>query len=105
MGAWLGANGEAVYGAKPSSLKVDDEDVYLTEKTEGDEKNLYIFIAAPKSSITVPSVAIKDCFVLETGQVLDLTYDAGNAIIRIPASVFKDNSIVVLKAGMDGTRK
>lgn len=26
MGAWLGANGEAVYGSKPSSLKVDDQD-------------------------------------------------------------------------------
>ena len=98
MGAWLRANGEAIYGTKPSSLKVDDGDVYLTEKTVGDEKNLYIFITEPKTSVTIPSDVLKECSVLETGQVLELASKSGCTEIRIPESLFKDNSIVVLLA-------
>ena len=98
MGAWLRANGEAIYGTKPSSLKVDDGDVYLTEKTVGDEKNLYIFITEPKTSVTIPSDVLKECSVLETGQVLELESKSGCTEIRIPESLFKDNSIVVLLA-------
>ena len=98
MGAWLGANGEAVYGTEPSSLKVDDKDVYLTEKTEGDEKNLYIFITEPKVSVTIPCALSKGCCSLETGQPLDLETKEGGTVIRIPENLFKDRSIVVLKA-------
>lgn len=98
MGAWLGANGEAVYGTEPSSLKVDDKDVYLTEKTEGDEKNLYIFIAEPKVSVTIPCTLSKGCRSLETGQPLDLEANEGGTVIRIPENLFRDRSIVVLKA-------
>ena len=105
MGAWLGANGEAVYGANPSSLKVADEDVYLTEKTAGDEKILYVFLAKPKSTVTIPSVSLKDCFVLETGQGLELSSESGCTEIRIPNGVFKDNSIVVLKAYLQSDPK
>jgi len=98
MGAWLGANGEAVYGTEPSSLKVDDKDVYLTEKTEGDEKNLYIFITEPKPSVTIPCTLSKGCCSLETGQPLDLEANEGGTVIRIPENLFRDRSIVVLKA-------
>ncbi len=98
MGAWLGANGEAVYGTEPSSLKVDDKDVYLTEKTEGDEKNLYIFITEPKVSVTIPCALSKGCRSLETGQPLDLEANDGGTVIRIPENLFRDRSIVVLKA-------
>lgn len=98
MGAWLGANGEAVYGTEPSSLKVDDKDVYLTEKTEGDEKNLYIFITEPKTSVTIPCTLSKGCCSLETGQPLDLEANEGGTVIRIPENLFRDRSIVVLKA-------
>ena len=98
MGAWLGANGEAVYGTEPSSLKVDDKDVYLTEKTEGDEKNLYIFITEPKVSVTIPCALSKGCRSLETGQPLDLEANEGGTVIRIPENLFRDRSIVVLKA-------
>lgn len=98
MGAWLGANGEAVYGTEPSSLKVDDKDVYLTEKTEGDEKNLYIFITEPKVSVTIPCTLSKGCCSLETGQPLDLEANEGGTVIRIPENLFRDRSIVVLKA-------
>ncbi|MCR5017584.1 MAG: alpha-L-fucosidase [Bacteroidales bacterium] len=98
MGAWLGANGEAIYGTKPSSLKVDDGEVYLTEKTDGDEKYLYILITEPKSSVSIPSVLTKGCCALETGQVLDIASEGGCTEIRIPESLFKDSSIVVLKA-------
>lgn len=98
MGAWLGANGEAVYGTEPSSLKVDDKDVYLTEKTEGDEKNLYIFITEPKVSVTIPCALLKGCRSLETGQPLDLEANEGGTVIGIPENLFRDRSIVVLKA-------
>ncbi len=98
MGAWLGATGEAVYGAKPSSIKVDDGDVYLTEKTDGKETNLYIFITEPKPSVAIPSVRLKGCCSLETGQVLDLSGEDGYTVIRLPDNLFRDNSIVVLKA-------
>jgi alpha-L-fucosidase len=98
MGAWLGANGEAVYGTEPSSLKVDDKDVYLTEKTEGDEKNLYIFITEPKPSVTIPCTLSKGCCSLETGQPLDLEANEGGTVIGIPENLFRDRSIVVLKA-------
>jgi len=98
MGAWLGANGEAVYGTEPSSLKVDDKDVYLTEKTEVDEKNLYIFITEPKPSVTIPCTLSKGCCSLETGQPLDLEANEGGTVIGIPENLFRDRSIVVLKA-------
>lgn len=97
MGAWLGANGEAIYGTKPSSIKMDVVDVYLTEKTEGDEKYLYIFIASPRYSVTIPTVLTKGCCVLETGQVLLTHSEAGCTEIFIQ-DLFNDNSIVVLKA-------
>ena len=98
MGAWLQANGEAVYGAKPSSLKVDDSDVYLTEKTEGDETALYIFITEPKSSVTIPTVLSKGCCSLETGQPMEMITESACTEIRIPDNLFNDHSIVVLKA-------
>ena len=98
IGAWLEANGEAIYGTKPSSIKVDDGDVYLTEKKEGDERYLYLFITEPKTSVIIPSVLSEGCFALETGQTMDLTSIDGCTEIRLPESLFKDNSIVVLKA-------
>ena len=100
MGAWLGANGEAVYGTKPSSLRVDDGDVYLTEKTAGDEKNLYVFITAPRSYVTIPSDKLKECSVLETGEPLCIAGENGCTEVRIPESLFDDSSIVVLKASL-----
>jgi len=100
MGAWLGANGESVYGALPSSLKVDDGDVYLTEKADRNERNLYVFITKPKTSVNIPSVLSRGCFALETGQTLDLVSGNGYTEIHIPDNLFRDNSIVVLKAGL-----
>ncbi len=100
MGAWLGANGEAVYGTEPSSLKVDDVDVYLTEKTEEDVKSLYIFITEPKPSVTIPTTLPKGCFSLETGQPMELTAEGGSTVISIPENLFRDHSIVVLKSGL-----
>lgn len=98
MGAWLGANGEAVYGAVPSSLKVDDPDVYLTEKQEGDKRFLYVFIAEAKSSVTIPSVLSKGVSSLETGQPLECVSADGATKVSLPENLFKDKSIVVLKA-------
>ena len=98
MGAWLGANGEAVYGAVPSGLKVDDPDVYLTEKQEGEKKFLYVFIAETKPSVTIPSVLSKGVSSLETGQPLEVSAADGQTVINLPENLFKDQSIVVLKA-------
>ena len=102
MGAWLGANGEAVYGTEPSSLKVDDGNVYFTEKTIGDKKYLYIFITSPRFSVTIPSDKLKECCVLETGQPLCIVSESGYTEVRIPEGLFNDNSIVVLKANFAG---
>ncbi len=98
MGAWLGANGEAVYGAVPSGLKVDDPDVYLTEKQEGDKRFLYVFIAEAKASVTIPSMLSKGVSSLETGQPLEVSTAGGQTVINLPDNLFKDKSIVVLKA-------
>jgi alpha-L-fucosidase len=98
MGAWLGANGEAVYGAVPSGLKVDDPDVYLTEKQEGEKRFLYVFIAETKPSVTIPSVLSKGVSSLETGQPLEVSAADGQTVINLPENLFKDQSIVVLKA-------
>ena len=98
MGAWLGANGEAVYGAVPSGLKVDDPDVYLTEKQEGDKRFLYVFIAEAKASVTIPSVLSKGVSSLETGQPLECVSTDGATKVSLPENLFKDKSIVVLKA-------
>lgn len=98
MGAWLGANGEAVYGAVPSGFKVDDPDVYLTEKQEGDKRFLYVFIAEAKASVTIPSVLSKGVSSLETGQPLEVSTAGGQTVINLPENLFKDKSIVVLKA-------
>lgn len=98
MGAWLGANGEAVYGAVPSGLKVDDPDVYLTEKQEGDKRFLYVFIAEAKASVTIPSVLSKGVSSLETGQPLECVSADGATKVSLPENLFKDKSIVVLKA-------
>ena len=84
-------------GTKPSSIKMNVKDVYLTEKTEGDEKYLYIFIASPRYSVTIPTVLTKGCCVLETGQALLTHSEAGCTEIFIQ-DLFNDNSIVVLKA-------
>ena len=97
IGAWLAVNGEAVYGASPSSLKVDDADVFLTEKREGEQTTLYVFVARAMSSVTVPSAELSSCVSIETGQVLDVAVKDGCSEICIPANLFKDNSIVVLK--------
>lgn len=97
MGAWLAVNGEAVYGASPSSLKVDDADVFLTEKREGEQTTLYVFVARAMASVTVPSAELSSCVSVETGQVLDVAVKEGCSEICIPANLFKDNSIVVLK--------
>lgn len=98
MGAWLGANGEAVYGAVPSGFKVDDPDVYLTEKQEGDKRFLYVFIAEAKASVTIPSMLSKGVSSLETGQPLEVSTAGGQTVINLPENLFKDKSIVVLKA-------
>ena len=98
MGAWLGANGEAVYGAVPSGFKVDDPDVYLTEKQEGDKRFLYVFIAEAKASVTIPSMLSKGVSSLETGQPLEVSTAGGQTVIILPDNLFKDKSIVVLKA-------
>ena len=98
MGAWLGANGEAVYGSVPSGLKADDPDIYLTEKQVDQKRLLYVLIAKEKTSVTIPAVLSKGCVALETGQVMECSVEDGNTTIALPEKLFADGSIVVLKA-------
>ncbi len=97
MGAWTSVNGEAIYGTKPSDIRVDGGDVYLTQKKDGNDDVLYIFLTAVRDTVTIPCALSGTCSVLETGEEMECSKEDGNTTINIPARLFKDGSIVVLK--------
>ena len=96
MGAWLDVNGEAVFGSSPTDYKMP-EGIYTTQKETPDGKNLYIFLTSPVPTVTVPAVLSGKCEVLETGQPIDMSVVGGETVITLPESIFKDDSIVVLR--------
>lgn len=96
MGAWLSANGEAVYGASPISIQVPDG-VYLSQKTEGGKHLLYVFITKSMEQLTIPVTARGSISVLETGQPISYTQNGNAVSLSLPENLFRDSSIQVLK--------
>lgn len=99
MGAWLYANGDAVYGASPVKMEVP-EGVYLSQKNEAGSNYLYISLAQPIEKISLPipvANKIHSCEVLELGQPISFEQGSGEVSFTIPKSLYKDSSLQVLK--------
>ncbi len=103
MGAWLMANGEAVYGAKPLNIETP-EGVYVTYKVIDGKSYAYVFLTQPIKLFAL-NLNAKKAFVLETEQPVPvytdkLIFEKGEeyeATFAIPADLFRDSSIQVLK--------
>ncbi|MGM9708310.1 MAG: alpha-L-fucosidase [Prevotella sp.] len=96
MGAWMLANGEAVYGAKP--IRIDTpEGVYLSQKTLNGKHYLYISLTKPMRQLTLCVNGKGQCQVLETGRPVSYTNHGDAVCIDIPHDLFNDSSIQVLK--------
>jgi len=106
MGAWLYANGESVYGA--SHVDVDlgsDENIYLTQKIDGDQEYIYVSIVNPVEEVAIPldlTTRIRKAHILETSQ--QVTFSAGKeqTVLFIPKEARRDTSIQVVKIELDG---
>lgn len=99
MGAWMLANGEAVYGTKPIHIDAP-RGVYLSQKSQDGKNFLYVFLTKPMTQLTLPVVGTGTCTVLETGRPVSYV-NYGNAVcFNIPEDLFQDSSIQVLKLEM-----
>lgn len=96
IGAWMYANGEAVYGAKPIRLEAPSG-VYLSQKTVGGKHYLYISMTKAMSQLTLPVNGIGGCVVLESGRPVSYKNHGDAICIDVPEDLFKDSSIQVLK--------
>lgn len=99
MGAWLYANGEAVYGTYPVKIEVPEK-VYLSQKTKEGKNYLYVSLADNFESITLPvseKNTILECIVLESERPILFEQSTENSIIYIPANLYKDNSVQVIR--------
>lgn len=96
MGAWMYANGEAVYGATPIHIEVP-EGVYLSQKYEGNKHFLYIFLSSSIMQLTIPVTGTGLCTVLESGRPIEYSQYGKAVCLNIPKDLFKDSSIQVLK--------
>ncbi len=111
MGAWLLANGEAVYGAKPLDIKSLDG-VYLTQKVINGKHYAYVFLTKPIKTINLVLPTTLKASVLETGRPIEfektkvmeaerggscfLTSKDGVSL-EIPEDIFTNSSIQVIK--------
>lgn len=96
MGAWMYANGEGVYGAKPIHINAP-KGVYLSQKNEGGKNFLYAFLTKPMTQFTLPVTGTGICTVLESGRPIEYTNDGNDVCFSIPEDLFQDSSIQVLK--------
>ena len=96
MGAWMYANGEAVYGAKPIRIE-SPEGVYLSQKATGGKQYLYIFITKYMPQLVLNVNGNGQCEVLESGRPINYRNHGDAVCIDIPNNLFKDSSIQVLK--------
>jgi Alpha-L-fucosidase len=106
MGAWLYANGESVYGA--SHVDVDlgsNENIYLTQKIDGDNEYLYVSIVNPVEEVAVPlnlANRIKKAYILETNQRVEFSAGKEQTVLFIQKEARRDTSIQVVKIELDG---
>lgn len=98
MGAWLVANGDAVYGSFPVK-KETDSGVYLTQKSIDNKNYMYISISKPAGSISVSvnPAQVLSCEVLESGRPIDYLRAGDKTNFILPSDLFRDCSISVLK--------
>lgn len=99
MGAWLHANGEAVYGTQPISIPAPPH-VYLTQKETDGRHYLYIFLTRPVTEVSLPLLGKGECRVVESGMPVKYTNGHAEVHIEIPERLFKGTSIQVLKMEM-----
>ena len=95
MGAWLLANGQAIYGSSPAGISTSDGTL-LTKK----DKTLYIMITSPIESITIKTRLQGTCTELETGRPIKYKVTENGSQIAIPRDLFRDSSVIVLKSEM-----
>lgn len=82
MGAWLLANGEGIYGARPVSVKAP-EGVFLTQKECGGKRYVYAFLTQPVDTLTLDLPGAQSAGMLETGMPLEVEQKDGQVCIRI----------------------
>ncbi|MFV0537420.1 MAG: alpha-L-fucosidase [Dysgonomonas sp.] len=97
MGAWLIPNGEAVYDTCPVKMEAP-KGVYLTQKSVNNRHYLYISLSNPIEELSLPiSSKIKNCNILESGMPINYSTNGSQTKFEIPASLFKDYTIQVIK--------
>lgn len=96
MGAWIYANGEAVYGASPIQVETPSG-VYLSQKFIDGKHWLYISMTEAMTQLTLPVEAVGSCFVLETGRPISYKKYCDAVCLDIPDDLFKDSSVEVIK--------
>lgn len=104
IGAWLYANGEAVYGTSPVQI-TPEEGVIFTQKKTDDGARLYITLTAPKESVELPVEygEVTGCAVLESGRPLEVKKSPGGIRIPLPDALFNDCSLQVICLRMKNT--
>lgn len=97
MGAWLVPNGEAVYDTSPVKIEAP-KGVYLTQKTVDNRHYLYISLSNPIEELSLPiNSKIKSCNILESNMPVNYSTNSSQVKFEIPATLFKDCTIQVLK--------
>lgn len=99
MGAWLYANGDAVYGAQPCAVKSKTEGVILTEFKMGKARKLYIAMTRPaaKVSLILARDRVVGCKVLESGMPLTIDREDDNVVIAIPDWLSRGDPVPVIE--------
>jgi len=106
MGAWLNANGEAVYETSYVPVEVDRNlGIYLTQKKENGKNYLYISIAKPTEKIELPigirSSRMMSAYILETRQPVSFSQSDDHLDLTMPQNLSMDCSMVVIKMEME----
>jgi alpha-L-fucosidase len=101
MGAWLLANGEAIYATEVASNLRGTQDVVFTQKKlEGDRQAIYAHIMkdAVDNKLTITLAKNVDtCQLLDTGEILHFSNSGGDIVIELPKRARYDTSIRVIK--------
>ena len=95
MGAWLNANGEAIYGTQPGPLQGVD---WCRTTRAGDSVYLHVFDWPPSGRLVLPGLDASHAAWLDASvdAPLSLTREGGNAVIIGPAAA-PDAHVTVIK--------